>query len=261
MENSINERQCAEKEVFRILKKSRNIKFNPKKVRQILDFLFLNLPSITESLNKDIDSEQIEILESKSSNDLIIAKMAYDINDYSNALFHLQQSIEKTVKAYGLLLGVINDPKEGIGHKTPKVYLKMLKIPWISELSNIITPNINIQKNISELDFLIQKDENSIELDKSIPLFLNLYEASFKQVDKGFSKTEVKTIINEVKHTCGIDIQEIYMIQLKFGFLLYLFSFVTWIYAVKPRYEGEYDQLNIIQHFNKIVKFLEKSST
>lgn len=259
MQNIINQRQYAEKEVFRILKKSRNIKINPEKVRQILDFLFLNLPSITESLIKDIDSEQIELLDSKSRNDLKLAKIAYDIKDYGNAVFHLQQSVEKTVKAYGLLLGVINNPKDEIGHKTPKVYLKMLRFSWISDLSNIITPNINIQKNISKLDSLVQKDNNSLELDKSIPFFLDWYESSFKQAVKGFSKTEVKTIINEVKHRYGIDIKEIYMMQLEYGLLLYLFSFVTWIYAIKPRYEGEYNQLNIIRYFNEIVKLLEKS--
>lgn len=259
IQNIINQRQYAEKEVFRILKKSPSIKINPEKVRQILDFLFLNLPDIIESLNKDIDYEQIEILESKSKNDLKLAKIAYDIKDYGNALFHLQQSVEKTVKAYGLLLGIINNPKDEIGHKTPKVYLKMLRFSWINDISNIFTPNINIQKNISKLDSLVQKDKNSLELDKSIPFFLDWYEATFKQAVKGFSKKEVKTIINEVKHRCGIDIQKIYMTQLEFGFLLYLFSFVTWIYAIKPRYEGEYNQLNIIRYFNKIVKFLDET--
>lgn len=259
MQNIINQRQYAEKEVFRILKKSPSIKINPEKVRQILDFLFLNLPNIIEGLNKDIDGEQIEVYESKSKNDLKLAKIAYDIKDYGNALFHLQQSVEKTVKAYGLLLGVIKNPKDEIGHKTPKVYLKMLRFSWINDLSNIFTPNANVQHNISKLDSLVQKDNNSLELDKSIPFFLNWYKVSYKQAVKGFSKTEVKIIINEVKHRCGIDIQEIYMTQLEFGFLLYLFSFVTWIYAIKPRYEGEYDKLNIIRYFNEIAKLLEKS--
>jgi len=334
VQNITNQRQYAEIEVFRILKKSPSLKINPEKVRKILDFLFQNLPSIVESFNINIDIEKIETLAFKSKNDLKLAKIAYDIKDYGNALFHLQQSVEKTVKAYGLLLGVIEDPQEEIGHRTPEVYLKMLRFSWTNDLSNLFTPNINIPKIISNLDSLMQeylfswnkipgkdevklieflkqyynvawikkakiekfeddktirisiennylllslnnentkmnliiddgrtdefivkkkngklkiskKDNSCIELDKNILLFLDLYKTSSKQVRKGLSKKEVKTIITEVKQRYGIDIKERYIMQLEFAFLLYLLSFVTWIYAIEPRYEGKYDQLNI----------------
>lgn len=254
----INQRNYVEKEIYRILKKSRT-KVDRKKIQKIVDFFYRNHLSILESVNRDIDDEQINTLESKSRNDLKLAKIAYEIEDYGNALFHLQQSIEKIVKAHGLKLGIIKDPKKEVGHKTPKVYVKMLKLSWMKEISSIVVPNQNIIANIEILESKLAKAENSVILDKDIPFFLELYETSLKQTRKGFSKKEVKIMTSEVKKISEIDIEWQYMTQIKFTFVLYLFSFVTWIYAIEPRYEGKYDKLNIILYFEKIVELLDEA--
>ena len=253
----VNQRDYVEKETYRILKKSRT-KVDYKKIQKIIDFFFLNYNSIVESINQDIDDEQINTLESKSKNDLKLAKIAYEIEDYGNALFHLQQSIEKIVKAHGLKLGIIKDPKDEIGHITPKVYIKMLKLPWMEEMSTIVTPNQNTMANIKFLESKLKKTKKCAILDKDIPFFLELYETSLKQTRKGFSKKEIKIMVGEVKKISEIDIEWQYMTQIKYTFVLYLFSFVTWIYAIDPRYEGEYDKLNIILYFEKVVELLDK---
>ena len=253
-----NLRHDVEKGIYRILKKSRT-KVDPKILQKIVDFFFLNYNSILESVNQDIDDGQINMLESKSKNDLKLAKIAYEIEDYGNALFHLQQSVEKIVKAHGLKLGVIKDPKKEIGHNTPKVYIKMLKLPWMEEMSTIVTPNQNTMANIEILESKLKKSENSAILDKDIPFFLELYETSLKQTRKGFSRREVKIMVSEVKKISEIDIEWQYMTQIKYTFVLYLFSFVTWIYAIEPRYEGEYDKLNIILYFEKIIELLDEA--
>lgn len=208
-----------------------------------------------------MDFKQIETLELKSKNDLELAKKAYELEDYCNALFHLQQSIEKTAKAYGLFLGIITNPQKEISHKTPKVFIKLLRLSWVDDLAKIYNCNNNIQENITNLDILI-KDENKssiIELDKDIPLLLNLYKTTLINTKKVFSKREINKIMGYMKINYGIDIKKIYLMQIEFAYLLYLFSFVTWIYAVDPRYsnEIEYSKLNIIKYFNKIVKLLD----
>lgn len=254
----INLRPDVEKGIYRILQKSRT-KVDRKIIQKIVDFFFLNYHSILESVNQNIDNEQINTLKSKSKNDLKLAKIAYEIEDYGNALFHLQQSVEKIVKAHGLKLGVIKKPKEEIGHNTPKVYIKVLKLPWMEEISTIVTPNQNITDNIEILESKLEKSKNSAILDKDIPFFLELYETSLKQTRKGFSRKEIKILVSEVKKISEIDIEMQYVTQIEFTFLLYLLSFVTWIYAIEPRYEGEYDELNIILYFEKIVELLDKA--
>jgi hypothetical protein len=158
------------------------------------------------------------------------------------------------VKAYGLFLGIIENPQKEISHKTPRVYLKLLRFSWVEDFSKIYTPNINLQENLTVLDSLV-KDENKKnvqDLDKNIPFFLDFYEASLKQARKSFSQKEVRIIINEVKRRYGKNIKEIYIMQIEFALLLYLFSFVTWIYNSEPRYSGEYDKLNIMRYLIKL---------
>jgi len=246
--------QTIEAEVDEILKKS-NVSINSNIKKQIIDFVFVNLPIIQESINKNIDFDQIDILCSRAEDDLKIAKHSYEQNIFWAALYHLQQSIEKSVKAYGLFLGIIEDPRNEISHKTPKVYLKLLQLTWVDSLSEIIRPELNFQKSLSDLDVLLEK---KIDLDKNIPFFLSLYKSSLEQIHRSFSNKKSKKLIKEVKLHCGINIKEIYMMQFEFAFLLYLFSFVTWIYAVEPRYSGEYEKLKIIQYFDEIIKLIEE---
>lgn len=100
-----------------------------------------------------------------------------------------------------------------------------------------------------------------LELDENIPFFLELYENSLKTARNGFSRQEIKIIIKEVKRKYGTNIKNEYMRQIEFAFLLYLFSFVTWIYAGNQRYSNEikFESLNIIKYFNKIEKSLSEA--
>ena len=262
-----SKRQYIENEINKIFKKSPNLKIDAVKKRRIIDFVFDNLPLILGSINKNVDEEEIKTLEIKSINDLKLAELAYQTKDYSNALFHLQQSIEKSVKAYGLYYGIIKESKDEIvhkiGHKSPKVYLKLLRFPWVDDVSNIFTPEINLQKRLADLDSLVKEENKSkiLDLDGSVPLFLEMYERVSENIRKSFSRHEVKIITDEVKRNFGVDIKDEYTKQIEFALLLYLFSFITWIYAVDPRYsnEIEYEKLNIIKNFNKIVHLFSPS--
>ncbi|HEY9204559.1 MAG TPA: HEPN domain-containing protein [Candidatus Methanoperedens sp.] len=262
IETIINNRSYIETEIDRILKKSHSIKIKAEKKKQIVDFLFQNLPDLIKCINLDINFEQIETLEQKSKYDIELAKMAYKLKDYGNALFHLQQAIEKATKAYGLYFGIIKDPQKEISHKTPKIFIKLLRLSWVDDLTNIYNRNYNLQKNLANLDILM-KDENKasiLDLDNNIPFFLNLYKNILKNTKRTLSRREIKRIVDYVKINYGIDIKEIYMMQIEFVLLLYLFSFITFIYAVEPRYsnEIEYNKLNVIKYFNNIMKLLDE---
>lgn len=262
----LNNRQLIESEVDRIFKKSYGLKRNSAMEKQIIDFIFNNLPYIINNLNKNIDTKQIDILYSRSKEDLEIAKMAYDKEIYWASVYHLQQAIEKAAKAYGLSLGIIENPKDEIRHITPEVYLKLLRPRWVEDFSKIFIPDINLEKNINNLSDLVRtkkKNEaeilaNILDLDNNIPSIIVTYEKMLKNMNKSFSRPDIKVIVKETKKRCGMDIKYLYISQARFT-ILYLFSFITLHYAVEPRYSGEFDKLNIIKYFDKITKLINKS--
>lgn len=57
-------------------------------------------------------------------NDFKSARILYDNHQYSSAIFHTQQSIEKFSKAFGLLNGIVklDKLKDDIGHNTEKIF-------------------------------------------------------------------------------------------------------------------------------------------
>jgi len=260
IEDLSNHREFIKSEINRIL--SPLPKRDKKKEEQILEFLFNDVPGIMQSINHKVDFKQIKYLTSRSEKDIDRAKDAYKDGDLNNAVFHLQQSIEKMVKAYGLYLGIIK--KEDlikIGHNTPEVYLKLLKKSWIDKIPEAICIKTNIKKNIMDFESLIRNKKAQLELDKSTSIFLEHFKKVFKLVDKELSKREMNKVLKTVKKMSGIDIKRIYLTQTYFSCLLCPLAIITSIHAVKPRYseEIEYEKLGLIKNFNEILKHLGRS--
>ena len=69
--------QIIEDKVDEILTKSK-VSINSNKKKQIIDFVCINLPIIQESINKNIDIDQIETLDSRAEDDL---KVQVTINE------------------------------------------------------------------------------------------------------------------------------------------------------------------------------------
>ena len=79
--------------------------------------------------------------------DLNVAKRLYDGRQYAQCIFHLQQAVEKTGKAYSLALGLEEDPKS-MGHQVAPAYIKIMeRFPAIAaELDSVgvhTTQNFN----------------------------------------------------------------------------------------------------------------------
>ncbi len=114
----------------------------------------------------------------------------------------------------------------------------------MGDLSKIFIPDINLEKNIDNHN--------------NIPYIIDAYEKMLKNMNKSFSRPDIKVIVKETKKRCGMDIKYLYISQARFT-ILYLFSFITLHYAVEPRYSGEYEKLNIIKYFDKTTKLIIKS--
>jgi HEPN domain-containing protein len=118
----------------------------------------------------------------------------YDIGHYSSAIFHLQQSVEKYVKSYGLLEEVIQpkDLKSQIGHLPHKVFTKILEksIAEATEpkrpllMAELIPPH---QKNV----------DDSPRLNFLRNTFNRLNSLGVKQMEK-FSKSDLEEFINGI---------------------------------------------------------------
>jgi hypothetical protein len=257
VENLVEQKDIIVDEVKRI---TRSLNIKSEFVEKIVESLINNLPEMVKIANLGVDTKQISEFILLAKNDIYLANDAYRNNDFNNTLFHLQQSIEKVVKAYGMRLGTIENPRAEVGHNTPLVYLKLLE--KTSELNNIPKSfgiKTDIKKAAYDFKALIANDKAKIEFDKSAPVFLNAFKDVLKQFDRKTSKIEIRKILREVKNIYGIDILRLCKSQIYFSFFLCPFAIITSPYAIDPRYsrEQKYKELNLIKHFLEIQRNLE----
>jgi hypothetical protein len=239
---------------------TRPLNIRSKIVEQVVENLISNLPEMIKRVNLSVDIKQITDFILLAENDVNRAKDAYRNNDFNNTIFHLQQSIEKVVKAYGMYLGIIEDPRTEIGHNTPKVYFELLEnTQKLHNIPKIFGIKADI-KAVNDFKALIKNKEAEVELDKSVPIILNTFKNVLKQFNNKTTKIEIRNVISEVKNKYGIDIIRVYRSQIFFSFFLCPFSIITSPYAVDPRYsiEQKYKELNLIKCFPDIQRNLER---
>lgn len=227
--------------------------------RELVEQILNNLPILIKIANLNIDTKQISEFIFLAKNDIGRANDAYRNNDFNNTLFHLQQSIEKIVKAYGMRLGIIENPQVEVGHNTPKVYLKLLeKTEELYNIPEIFGIKTDI-KAINDFKALIMNNKAKIEFDKYAPVFLNAFKKVLKQFNRKTSKMEIRKVLREVKKKYEIDILRLCRSQIYFSFFLCPFAIITSPYAINPRYsiEHKYKELNLIKHYLEIQRNLK----
>jgi HEPN domain-containing protein len=70
--------------------------------------------------------------------DLTASRLLYDAQIFNLACYHIQQSVEKTTKAYHKLLGILKDKAiRGTGHDTPELFLRMIELPWAQKFAEL----------------------------------------------------------------------------------------------------------------------------
>ncbi len=159
-----------------------------------------------------------------AGNDLKASKTLYSTGDYPNAIFHLQQSVEKATKAYALSIGLFKvDELKGVGHDTPEVFLKLLAkkgiLQSIDMLNRISSAEIDKSKNleIREIIKKIKKTETKVKVAKltkeqiqgNLQLCKTIDEFHQKiKRDLASSITPLKSLSSEMSKIIGTQLDE-----------------------------------------------------
>ena len=201
------------------------ISSNEKEFEEFIKAELTEISKIKVSEDEKIseDEKKCRKLKAKSfiefaEQDFTSAKILYKSGVYSTAIYHLQQTVEKFVKAYMLMFFKFNKKEiYYIGHDTPKAFLKLLdkfkKIlePILSFNKKAHILNTRIAKvsdqDIREFEGLIKKSENkeqiakmgSKDVKKLITLAEKLMNLSYKLIDALKDHKNQEIIITEVK--------------------------------------------------------------
>ena len=168
--------------------------------------------------------------------DLESCKILYHETIYSLAVYHLQQAIEKTTKAWVLYLGVISeDQLKEIGHKTPRAFLELLENSPIGEMAHglVKISNVKVITDTTRVRSLVEnKGVEVARMDyESIRMLLDVLYRMEKQ--KGKVSKPCKTILK----TLNVDPEELFEIPIVFT-SLYLVSGITFPHYEFTRYPG-----------------------
>ncbi len=83
-----------------------------------------------------------------ATQDLKSSKLLYEGKIFNYAVYHLQQSVEKAVKAFYKLLGILDDKTiRQTGHNSPGPFVKMIELPFVKQFADYA-------KNLSGSDFV-----------------------------------------------------------------------------------------------------------
>jgi len=103
--------------------------------------LFDDISKLTEKLAKPPSQRRIREAQDNldlARQDLMSSKLNYDAKIFNLACYHVQQSVEKTAKAYYKLLGVLDDEAiRRTSHDTPELFLRMVELPWAQSFGEL----------------------------------------------------------------------------------------------------------------------------
>jgi HEPN domain-containing protein len=105
--------------------------------------------------------------------DLQAASLLQENQMLSVSVYHLQQAVEKTTKAYALALNAITPGElRKIGHKSPLTFIRILRKRWAVKYIGILQSLYpDIKTNTSELETLIEtKQEELAQLPRDVIL-------------------------------------------------------------------------------------------
>ncbi|MEM0328696.1 MAG: HEPN domain-containing protein [Thermoproteota archaeon] len=99
-----------------------------------------------------------------AKDDIAATKLLYENQVFSLSVYHLQQAVEKTTKAYGLILSIISKEElMEIKHKSPLVFIKLLEKSWVTKYIGIIKMlNPEIKTNIDDVEKIINEKQDEL---------------------------------------------------------------------------------------------------
>ena len=139
------------------------LNLNKSSINAVMDAISSNEKEFEEFIKAELteiskikvseDEKKCRKLKAKSfiefaEQDFTSAKILYKSGVYSTAIYHLQQTVEKFVKAYMLMFFEFNRKEiYYIGHDTPKAFLKLL-----DKFKKILEPILSFNKKAHILD-------------------------------------------------------------------------------------------------------------
>lgn len=139
-------------------------------------------PDQSEMMDKEKRAKHFEYASkmiSIAKEDIERADLAYKRKDYPETIYKIQQSSEKLAKGLSTLLyGVEPEEHKKISHKTPKVFVNMVKHPLVALIIDKAKEDYKLNIR-SDIDIIIPllNDENFLE---------NLRKTSYEEIIKPF---------------------------------------------------------------------------
>lgn len=209
----------------------------------------------------------------EAKKDLNRSKKSYSDKDFSDSIYHLQQTAEKIMKAYGLVQGVFTKKDLfDIQHKTPKAFIKLAEEKNIQAyLKSLKQLSPHLNTDISGLKKIVDtKDKELALLDADkLRIWLNLS----KKIDENLSKTNIDNILEkalpELAKMQGKEITYPNFSIMKFSstfIKMYLIAAMTYPHEAYTRYPDRSikptkytKKLGIVQVAPEIFKILDES--
>jgi HEPN domain-containing protein len=120
--------------------------------------------------------------------DLMASKVLYDAKIFNLASYHIQQSVEKTAKAYYKLLGILEDKAiRGTSHDTPELFLRMVELPWARRFGEFAkeASDTEMVTDTSEAQSAIDDDAKKAKTARLGSAGINQVLSLIPQIEKG----------------------------------------------------------------------------
>lgn len=220
----------------------------------------------------------------KAFGDLNSSKLLREARIYNNAVYHIQQCAEKSLKALALRHGIINkkEAKEAIGHRSPEIFLK-LKQHLPSDVGGRIISLFNEYLPEAKADFNSEKwlrewyakEESVIKLseteimswlsdvDEVRKIASELEDRLSLNVDKmpaaSFGIAGMNRLLASLKRLGEISTKTVACF-----FSLLVFGILTYPHEAESRYPSEYvvkydENLGIVKTLDDLLSRLEKA--
>jgi len=230
---------------------------------------------------KKIDLVQAGSLSNTARLDMESAKTLYEKHLYATAVYHLQQSVEKISKAYGITFFFFDekDLKEpSIGHKTPRAFIKGVETPEIQGYIKIMQAlHPELKADTKELKKVVDSGQYDIailskEAILSVLGTIDRLETAFKEKGTEEIMNTAFEFLSEFVHSLKKEgkkkrVKDTLDVDFLISFIsLYLLSVVTYPHFAYTRYPdgklkpGDYKEgMGIVDTTPEILKYVQRT--
>lgn len=152
--------------------------------------LLEDISKLTKKFSKPPSQSQIREAQGfldLARQDLTSSKLNYDARIFNLACYHMQQSVEKTAKAYYKLLGILEGKAiRKTGHDTPELFLRMVELPWAKRFAEFAkeASGTQVVTDTSIAQLVIDNEVKKAEIARLSPAGINQMLGLIPQIEK-----------------------------------------------------------------------------